>query len=177
MDPFPLCHRGAYDIVAVRLLSIVLVGEEWESAVKNLITLLKPGGYLQWVDGDFSSSGMSCVSSASPSYLKQGLAAYHNWIQKSNKPCDDPRRLISIFQKDERLEAVEGMMMTSERTIRTKLDFTKASIPAFKLGLVRMGMGEAEADEFEREMFMEAEGGGNYSKINMYVAVGRKRGV
>ncbi|KAK0886465.1 hypothetical protein LTR02_018110 [Friedmanniomyces endolithicus] len=41
-----------FDIVAVRLLHISIAGAQWTRAVQNAIALLKPGGYLQWIDWD-----------------------------------------------------------------------------------------------------------------------------
>ncbi|TKA74166.1 hypothetical protein B0A55_06582 [Friedmanniomyces simplex] len=43
---------GHFDIVAVRLLHISIAGAQWTRAVQNAIALLKPGGYLQWIDWD-----------------------------------------------------------------------------------------------------------------------------
>ncbi|KAK1807765.1 hypothetical protein LTR12_017887 [Friedmanniomyces endolithicus] len=44
------------DIVAVRLLHISIAGAQWTRAVQNAIALLKPGGYLQWIDWDLHSA-------------------------------------------------------------------------------------------------------------------------
>ncbi|OCL03276.1 hypothetical protein AOQ84DRAFT_326187 [Glonium stellatum] len=45
-EPFPQDFLGSYDIVHVRLIMYALKGDEWAKTVKNLVTLLKPGGYL-----------------------------------------------------------------------------------------------------------------------------------
>lgn len=45
-------RRGVFDIVAVRLLHTALPNEIWDQAVHNLVSLLRPGGWLQWVDWD-----------------------------------------------------------------------------------------------------------------------------
>jgi ubiquinone/menaquinone biosynthesis C-methylase UbiE len=46
--------RGTYDLVNVRLI-IISMGpvETWQDTLKNLITLLKPGGCITWTEGDF----------------------------------------------------------------------------------------------------------------------------
>ncbi|KAK0774796.1 hypothetical protein LTR59_014746 [Friedmanniomyces endolithicus] len=44
--------EGQFDIVAVRLLHISIAGAQWTRAVQNAVALLKPGGYLQWIDWD-----------------------------------------------------------------------------------------------------------------------------
>ncbi|OJD25671.1 hypothetical protein ACJ73_02959 [Blastomyces percursus] len=50
LEPFPEEFLGQYDAVHVRLLVMGLKAEEWELAICNLMTLLRPGGYLQWTD-------------------------------------------------------------------------------------------------------------------------------
>lgn len=48
--PFSASEIGTYDIVAVRFVSVATTRTEWIQAVKNLMTLLKPGGWLQWIE-------------------------------------------------------------------------------------------------------------------------------
>ncbi|PYI04433.1 hypothetical protein BO78DRAFT_431345 [Aspergillus sclerotiicarbonarius CBS 121057] len=55
LDEVPEHLIGAYDLVSVRHFAFVLQEHELQSAVKNLFRLLKPGGYLQWIDVDVSS--------------------------------------------------------------------------------------------------------------------------
>lgn len=52
LAPFPEAELGTYDIVAIRYVSFAITASQWETAVKNLVTLLKGGGYLQWIDSD-----------------------------------------------------------------------------------------------------------------------------
>ncbi|KAK5682608.1 hypothetical protein LTS10_005736 [Elasticomyces elasticus] len=44
--------EGQFDVVAVRLLHVSIAGAQWTRAVKNAVALLKPSGYLQWLDFD-----------------------------------------------------------------------------------------------------------------------------
>ncbi|KAI0451592.1 UMTA methyltransferase family protein [Xylaria acuta] len=43
---------GVFDIVQIRFFIFVLLREEVPSVVGKLVKMLKPGGYLQWVDSD-----------------------------------------------------------------------------------------------------------------------------
>ncbi|KAI0384041.1 S-adenosyl-L-methionine-dependent methyltransferase [Hypomontagnella monticulosa] len=52
-QPFPEEMHGKYDVVHLRLLVAAMLPEEWEPAVRNVLTLLKPGGFLQWDECDF----------------------------------------------------------------------------------------------------------------------------
>lgn len=47
--------HGKYDVVHLRLLITAMLPEEWEPAVRNVLTLLKPGGFLQWDECDFTA--------------------------------------------------------------------------------------------------------------------------
>ena len=48
--PFPAAELGTYDVVSVRFVSSAATRSEWARAIENLATLLKPGGWLQWID-------------------------------------------------------------------------------------------------------------------------------
>ncbi|PWY90621.1 hypothetical protein BO94DRAFT_623364 [Aspergillus sclerotioniger CBS 115572] len=47
--------RGVYDIVHIRNFSFVLKDNEAERVTRNILELLKPGGYIQWAEPDVSS--------------------------------------------------------------------------------------------------------------------------
>lgn len=47
-SPVPGDLRGKYDLVHVRLLVLVLSGVDAGPAIRNMLALLKPGGWLQW---------------------------------------------------------------------------------------------------------------------------------
>lgn len=50
LQPFPASEIGSFDVVAVRFVSTATTQTEWALAIENLMTLLKPGGWLQWID-------------------------------------------------------------------------------------------------------------------------------
>ncbi|KAL4916274.1 hypothetical protein BDW62DRAFT_202785 [Aspergillus aurantiobrunneus] len=55
LKPFPPEHHGRYDLVNVRMLVTALAETEYRTAVENLVAILKPGGYIQWVELDNSA--------------------------------------------------------------------------------------------------------------------------
>jgi SAM-dependent methyltransferase len=55
LEPFPKQVRGVYDLVHVRLIMYGLKADQWEPAAANILTLLKPGGYLLWDEIDYGS--------------------------------------------------------------------------------------------------------------------------
>jgi SAM-dependent methyltransferase len=52
--PIPPELHGAYDLVHVRLLAAAMLPDQWAPVVHNVSLLLKPGGYIQWEECDFS---------------------------------------------------------------------------------------------------------------------------
>ncbi|KAL4969527.1 class I SAM-dependent methyltransferase [Aspergillus stella-maris] len=54
LKPFPSEHHNRYDLVNVRMLVAALPEAEFRLAVQNLTTILRPGGYIQWVELDTS---------------------------------------------------------------------------------------------------------------------------
>ncbi|KAI9375884.1 S-adenosyl-L-methionine-dependent methyltransferase [Aspergillus egyptiacus] len=55
LSPFPAEHHNRYDLVYVRMLVTAIKKEQYQDAVANLLTILKPGGYLQWLELDNSA--------------------------------------------------------------------------------------------------------------------------
>ncbi|KAI0842423.1 hypothetical protein F5Y06DRAFT_127382 [Hypoxylon sp. FL0890] len=52
-QPIPQELHGKYDLVHVRMLVAGMLPNDWAPAVQNLSLMLKPGGFLQWEEGDF----------------------------------------------------------------------------------------------------------------------------
>ncbi|KAL8824066.1 MAG: hypothetical protein Q9191_005325 [Dirinaria sp. TL-2023a] len=52
VTPFPHEYQERFDLVHVRLLTYALKVEDLESAVKNAVNLIRPGGFLQWEESD-----------------------------------------------------------------------------------------------------------------------------
>ncbi|KAJ5938243.1 hypothetical protein N7454_004585 [Penicillium verhagenii] len=51
-QPFPEKYRGMYDIVNVRFFITLLSEEKLKTFLQNVMSLLKPGGFFQWLDLD-----------------------------------------------------------------------------------------------------------------------------
>jgi trans-aconitate methyltransferase len=47
-QPYPEEVHGKYDLVHARTLIAAMLSDEWEPVVRNLVRLLKPGGFIQW---------------------------------------------------------------------------------------------------------------------------------
>jgi ubiquinone/menaquinone biosynthesis C-methylase UbiE len=89
-QPFSDSELGIYDIVAIRFTSSVAAREDWIRAVANLITLLKPGGWLQWID--------SC-----------NFSLYNSTAGTSRAACKEIYESLEPFRN--KVEPVIGLMM------------------------------------------------------------------
>jgi len=57
--PFPVEYHETYDLVNVRLLSYAIRVVDLEKAVRHILQILRPGGYLQWQECDACDSWVS----------------------------------------------------------------------------------------------------------------------
>ena len=88
--PVPQEFRGIYDVVHIRLL-ILVIDKDPTEVVKNLVAMLKPGGYLQWSDIDMAN----CTVRGPPESPKAGLNAI---LQSRFKGGRDHDAAYSYFQ-------------------------------------------------------------------------------
>ena len=53
LEPVPEHLQATFDVLHLRLLVLGLPTGTWELACQNILSLLKPGGWVQWEEGDF----------------------------------------------------------------------------------------------------------------------------
>ncbi|KAK4462849.1 S-adenosyl-L-methionine-dependent methyltransferase [Cladorrhinum samala] len=99
--PFASSEIGTYDIVAVRFASSAITRADWARAVKNLMTLLKPGGWLQWID----SCNFTLYNSA-PGTSRSACREIYNGLQPFRSKEDVVIGLMSREATDPRREDV-----------------------------------------------------------------------
>ncbi|KAI1130958.1 S-adenosyl-L-methionine-dependent methyltransferase [Nemania abortiva] len=95
--PFPASEIGTYDVVAVRFVSSATTRAEWARTIGDLIKLLKPGGWLQWID--------SC-----------NFALYNSVAGTSRAACQEIYDGLESFRSKDDL--VIGLMMREAKNVR-----------------------------------------------------------
>lgn len=95
--PFPESELSTYDMVAARFTSSGIQRADWVRAVTNLMTLLKPGGWLQWID--------SC-----------NFALYNSVPGTSRAACQEMYDGLDSFRAGE--DVVLGLMMREGRNMK-----------------------------------------------------------
>ena len=73
LSPFPEELWGQYDVVHVRFLVLALKAEQWSEAAANLMTLLRPGGWLFWEETSITS--WNSIPITKPFYQWMNIAA------------------------------------------------------------------------------------------------------
>lgn len=103
--PVPEIFQNTFDMVHVRMLSLKMSPVDWGIVIFNLSSMLKPGGLLQWVEGDENSirhlrTG-DCVRHAAHAHLmnepgfhniagdefRQGWAMVPGFMQMADMTC------------------------------------------------------------------------------------------
>ncbi|KAL3472042.1 hypothetical protein BJX99DRAFT_12255 [Aspergillus californicus] len=96
LKPFPSEHHNRYDLVHVRLLVAAITQSQTEAAVSNLMTILKPGGYLQWIEVDFTGLEEGIAQHPKPA---PALRAWSKFVDQNNISRCAPGTLSIAFEK------------------------------------------------------------------------------
>jgi trans-aconitate methyltransferase len=178
-QPFPEHMHGKYDLVHVRMLILAMLPEDWEPVVRNLTTLLKPGGYLQWEEcehvnaewcRDNTDSRMEkskYIGGAFQNSLRGRLAHGWNTLPEHMRAAG----LTSVTSDVLSSETAPQIRKRSTATIMN-LIFTWARMVNGQGGSGSM-FGDS-LDVLEKEAHQEIESG-CYLKYNIHVACGRKK--
>ncbi|KAL4813917.1 hypothetical protein BDW67DRAFT_177437 [Aspergillus spinulosporus] len=99
LKPFPPEHHRKYDLVHVRLLVTAFPENEYETAVRNLVEILKPGGFIQWTDLD--SSFLASPSSTELSDPRSAflVSTWLKFLESQGLAVDAPGSLAEVFKK------------------------------------------------------------------------------
>jgi ubiquinone/menaquinone biosynthesis C-methylase UbiE len=99
LKPFPQEYHGFFDIIAIRLVTAGLRDDDWDKSVENLSILLKPGGYIQWLDADHSMKEIYNNKAGTANAMARELTKLiANVYAKTFYP--GPLRLPELFEKN-----------------------------------------------------------------------------
>jgi hypothetical protein len=105
--PFPASEMGSFDVVAVRFVSVATTRAAWARAIENVMTLLKPGGWLQWID--------SC-----------NFTLYNSVAGSSRAACQEIYDSLEPFRAKD--DIIIGMMMREAKNMRREDVFRKLGL-------------------------------------------------
>lgn len=177
-QPFPEYMHGKYDLVHARLLVVAMLPGDWEIVLRNLAKLLKPGGFLQWEEGEFLNASWEKSNPTSRTEKSKTLhsvfrSALHERFTHGWNTLPDLMRAAG-------LESVVSDVARSDRLPETREKLTRSAMTLFLTWahlMVQRGASEAifggSLDKLEAEINDEISSG-CYHRFNIHIACGRK---
>ncbi|KAE9365003.1 hypothetical protein N431DRAFT_386956 [Stipitochalara longipes BDJ] len=175
--PFPEAELGTYDIVAIRYVSIAITAAEWKTAIKNLLTLLKPGGWIQWIDSDTlhfyqSRPGTSVAA------MKEVFGGVATFSRSKNFAFGMIKRTSELYREEGLVDIWEDAF-AGDRVAEDREKNTRNGVEAMKSILGRIaavpgsGWTVERRDRLLEEASKEASAGA-YFVLDQYCVIGRK---
>ncbi|KAL2832767.1 S-adenosyl-L-methionine-dependent methyltransferase [Aspergillus pseudoustus] len=121
LKPLPDELRGVYDVVCIRYFGVLIRDNDPGFVLRNLVDMLKPGGYIQWVEADIYNQRVvtSAHSTlAGPTTLEQHLEPWRGYLDASGLRYDWLKTLPTTCK--------ETLKMSSAKLYKPKL------LPAFR---------------------------------------------
>ena len=177
-EPPPPEEQNRYDLVHVRLVTVSMDPGDWNPVVRNLTLLLKPGGALQWEEGNFADfqyrrAAMDLSLSASRSIASYFREANWENISAGWSTLAQIMRNLGFLDVDEDI-------VSSDRIAETRQALTTNTTGAIfryaRLMSERGAPASLQMDELNR---LEVQAGeeirsGCYCRYDVHVALGFK---
>ncbi|KAF2476362.1 uncharacterized protein BDR25DRAFT_277426 [Lindgomyces ingoldianus] len=171
---------GTYDLVNIRLIIISMGEGVWESTLRNVLTLLKPGGAIQWIEGDFFVArgfrGSSSTSSGGH-FLTLGQLKLNGTL-KERFGYNFPNWMNMFTEAG--LQNVEEDVLSTDRLPEQRSDFTEIGLGAVFGGLKNLSSTKTEGYWTEQEVgeyrqkAIEDMKSGAYLRWDLHVSIGFK---
>ncbi|SMY22377.1 unnamed protein product [Zymoseptoria tritici ST99CH_1A5] len=165
-----LLEIGQFDFITLNLLHTTLRSDKWDSITTRLIQLLKPGGWIQWVDWDPSTLRIAGVRPGTPdaTALRALLRRYTDTL--SGRQIGSTYRIEATFKQQGLVEIDSDMY-----PIAPEVEFTKNVVEGVVMELEEWGvLGREEAKKLKAEVGEEVEKGGVLIWWDLWCHIGRK---
>ncbi|KAI0096805.1 S-adenosyl-L-methionine-dependent methyltransferase [Nemania sp. FL0031] len=178
-QPFPEDLHGKYDLVHVRLLVAAMLPEEWDTVVRNLCLLLKPGGYLQWEECDFI--GVKYIRGKVDSSVDSARFIGYAFRDALRERFQHGWSTLPKNMTDAGLTSVVSDIVSSDRLPETRDKLTITGMQAIfswarlmtERG-VEGSLSNKELDSLEKKVHEEDIKSGCYVRYDIYVFCGQK---
>ncbi|KAK5999354.1 hypothetical protein QM012_005572 [Aureobasidium pullulans] len=137
LEPAPKHMHATFDVIHLRLLILGLPRNTWKSACENILSLLKPGGWVQWEEADFARTkvvqNMPGVSINAARQLQEQITQDG---RDHGQGWDDVRDLASTMSSAG-FGDVSVDVFSSDRVASTRDGFNKSVLGAVA-GIMKM---------------------------------------
>lgn len=178
-ERFSAEYHGKYDVVHLRLLVCGLEKDDWEVVTRNAINLLKPGGAIQWEEGNYLLAGRALRGSTESSVESMNLAASATFNALEHRFAYGWSTLPEILQrvgiKDLKIDLVSSDRDTRNREEITRITF-EAAFGAFRKRershrSSGNGSGSEKILELEKRVEKDIQSGA-YIRFDVHILVG-----
>ena len=164
--------KGKYDVVCIRFLNAGLMPDDWQAVAEHAWALLKPGGALQWIEGDLlqlctplrSEPETKTSALEKGSYLAIGRLEQLKWFVPN---------LRSVLE-EVGFREVKQMVSSSDRAVEDRKQTTWLGVGASYSALraqahkgVEGALAEDQVEKLYQEMLEEVEAGA-YVRVDMH---------
>lgn len=160
--------RGQFDVVAVRLLHTNLVPDRFQEALDSLIALLKPGGWLQWIDWDPMTARIATVKPGADDIVLREILSRFSEALRTRK-SGSTYKISTAMQLQLECEDSDMYVVTPE------VRFTKNVVATALLFLERSDACTAEeASVLRGKVKTEIENSGSLLFYDLWCHIARK---
>jgi hypothetical protein len=168
-QPFPAEFHGKFDVVYIRFLIAAMdTPQDWATVARNVRALLKPGGAIQWTEGQFSQ--VLAVRRQGPGATTRGLENFFQAALKAvglPKVAWDLRGLGPIFESLGMVNVAHDVI-SSDCLPETRFMSTKTQIEVC-YGILKT-LKAVDAEELDTMFYdaMQDLDSGAYSRWDVY---------
>ncbi|KAE8307948.1 S-adenosyl-L-methionine-dependent methyltransferase [Aspergillus transmontanensis] len=177
-QPFPSEHLGRYDIVHVRLFCLALREPDLVKALKNVVGLLRPNGYLQWEDADFATAAPNRPSVETTRVIER-VTGYMKEAGLSLRVSDVLMRESRNCELQDLRKYEYSPLVSPEHYPHIQLWGSQLYRAILPVSILRSGQARDKADAKEIASRMLEEMEATYSdgivpELRVYTVIGRK---
>ncbi|KAL2815034.1 S-adenosyl-L-methionine-dependent methyltransferase [Aspergillus cavernicola] len=124
--------KGQYDVVCIRYFGVLIRNNDPEFVLRNLVDMLKPGGYIQWVESDvYNQSVVKSVYSTllSPTALERYLEVWRRYLDSSGLLYEWLKTLPALCKA---IGMSDAQLFTPESVPALRLTATAAVLGAWE---------------------------------------------
>jgi hypothetical protein len=180
--PFSSEFHEKFDVVHLRLLIPAMSGDDWKTVTQNVCMLLKPGGAIQWTEGNFIQLYPALRGSSDPRWTSVRLSTYvrtwldlpgFEWRERLAPSSSGWSSLPCIFQ-ELGFQDVEDDVVSSDRLGEEGRRLgTEIEMAAYEGSFRIAGMSDSEIEVIRKPAEADAANGA-YVRWDMHVVRGFK---
>ncbi|KAJ4286480.1 hypothetical protein N0V90_013180 [Kalmusia sp. IMI 367209] len=167
--PIPEEYRGQFDVVNLRFWLCIVNDDSAEALLENILTLLKPGGYIQWFESLPLTAQVLTRNNREPTPGSDAL------VQQWYKPAGHSS--YEWVMKLSKLFVESGLEVVADDTLGNLDHYQTVAQQSWLAGIQEYAYQQMQGDEleaFQKQLIIETEAGA-FVDVKYTLVVGRKR--